>query len=624
MSIVTKVTAYSNGEIAYLSWTIKKMIPNCLGFEITRIYPDTPDDNTVLPAWVAFKGQSNKKWLPQNTSVWPIQKLSWLDFTLRKRRNKIARRQGDVRVQYLVRPVVPYDETLEEVKPTLKKTYEGTPVKLSYYDEGTYSGIVGTGLQHGSVRATFTNGILATQWLAHVIKGKSFPGVKKAIKDQNNQVRKYLAGDALPTLLLLLAKAKNNANASVKMALYELDDDELVDNILAIKDRVEIVLSNTSKNKQGKWDAENSANRSTLKKAGIPVTDRMFNNTHIGHNKFVVYLEKDKPLSVLTGSTNWTSNGLCAQSNNAAIIDSPEIAQLYDDYFEELKKDTDNFTTPKPLSKQTSNVQGAEFRSLNEKGNKMIKLGDGTKITIWFSPNTKGVSVNKKQIPPDLSSVYSIMRKAEKAIFFAVFLPGRANDWRQSDIMTNIITESISLGEKDKSLLVYGSISDPTAMPNYVASKNGSKTPTPFTYEDGNLHVVRAANISDKNGDLIGDFQNELLSAGHAIIHDKIVVIDPFSENGAVVFGSHNLGFKASYGNDENLVIIQNNPSLVQAYALHVLDIFEHYRFRAVQAELETKKQQKWDGFLSADDEWLKKALVNGDHNSLAEYMTNG
>src|SRR5262245_64989434 len=46
-------------------------------------------------------------------------------------------------------------------------------------------------------------------------------------------------------------------------------------------------------------------------------------------------------------------------------------------------------------------------------------------------------------------------------------------------------------------------------------------------------------------------------SLGHAIIHDKIVVIDPLSENGAVVMGSHNLVYKASYENDENFVIIR-------------------------------------------------------------------
>lgn len=617
MSSISSVKAFTNGEIAYLSWVLEEMIPGCLGFEITRIYPDDPTQNTVLPAWVAFKGQSNKKWLPQNTSVWPIQKLSWKDFTLRKKRDQTIRRPAGTRIQYLVRPVLAFQTGLEEVKSSLPVTYKGTPVKLSYYDEGATSDIVTITLDHGDIRTTFTNGILATQWLSHAMENSNFRGIKKEIKDPESDIRKYLAGDVLDTLKMLLERAATNPHASLKMALYELEDDELMDAILAVKDKVDIILSNTSKNVDGKWDVENSKNRQTLHDKGVKIADRMFNNqASIGHNKFVIYLEKNKPLAVMTGSTNWTSNGLCAQSNNASVIESPAIAKLYEEYFEALRVDNENFEVPDPLSDPTKNQQGADFRTLNAQGNKQVKLKDGTKITLWFSPNTPKVSVNKKVIPQDLSQVYSIMRKAEKSIFFSVFLPGSANGWEGSEIMTNIITEAISLGVKDNSLLVYGSISDPMAMPGYQKGKD-----TPYTFDSEKTHIVRAANLSEK--DLIGDFQKELLSAGHAIIHDKIVVVDPFSKNGAVIFGSHNLGFKASYGNDENLLIVQNNPSLVKAFALHVLDIYEHYRFRAIQKGLEDNDEKRWNGFLSLDDHWLSLAMASGGKSDLAEYIVN-
>jgi phosphatidylserine/phosphatidylglycerophosphate/cardiolipin synthase-like enzyme len=620
MSVISKVKAFTNGEIAYLSWGLSKMIPDCLGFEITRLYPDNPADNTVLPAWVAFEGQSNKKWLPQNTSVWPVQKLTWKDLTLRKMRDKTERRADNSKVQYLIRPLVAYNVNLTEVKPHLPKTYTGGVVRLSYYDEGMKSDVITISLDHGAIRATFTNGILATQYLSHAMGNPGFKGIKKEIADPKSAIRKYLAGDVIETLKMLLDQAAKNPAASVKMALYELADEELFQAILANKKKVEIVLSNTSKDKQGRWDDENSEQRKTLHDEKVAITDRMFNNNSIGHNKFAVYLENGKPKSVMTGSTNWTSNGLCAQSNNAVIINSPEIASYYDDYFEALKLDNANFRIPDPLSAPTKNVQGSKLRTTNAKGNPVVTLDDGTKITVWFSPNTPSASINKKKIPPDLSEVYSVMRKAEKAIFFAVFLPGRANDWTGSDIMTNIITEAITLAEKDHSLMVYGAISDPTAMPNYVNPAKGQKNPpTPYTYDSGRLHIIRAANL--KKDDLIGDFQQELLSAGHAIIHDKIVVVDPLSENGAVVFGSHNAGFKASYGNDENLLIVQNNPGLVRAYALHVLDIFEHYRFRAVQADREAQHKAKWDGFLSTNGNWLAHAMTSDGKGDLAEYL---
>jgi phosphatidylserine/phosphatidylglycerophosphate/cardiolipin synthase-like enzyme len=52
-------------------------------------------------------------------------------------------------------------------------------------------------------------------------------------------------------------------------------------------------------------------------------------------------------------------------------------------------------------------------------------------------------------------------------------------------------------------------------------------------------------------GDAFGKWEAELAKYGFAVIHDKIMVIDPFSDDCVVVTGSHNLGFRASHNNDE-------------------------------------------------------------------------
>ena len=75
-------------------------------------------------------------------------------------------------------------------------------------------------------------------------------------------------------------------------------------------------------------------------------------------------------------------------------------------------------------------------------------------------------------------------------------------------------------------------------------------------------------------------WQRELYKLGHAVIHDKIVVIDPFTDNCTVITGSHNLGFKASYANDENMLIIRGNRAVAEAYTAHVLDVYDHFRWR--------------------------------------------
>ena len=63
-------------------------------------------------------------------------------------------------------------------------------------------------------------------------------------------------------------------------------------------------------------------------------------------------------------------------------------------------------------------------------------------------------------------------------------------------------------------------------------------------------------------------WQQELLKGSpnvHAIIHDEVVVIDPLSAGCVVITGSHNLGDRASYTNDENLLIIRGHRKLAEA-----------------------------------------------------------
>ena len=112
-----------------------------------------------------------------------------------------------------------------------------------------------------------------------------------------------------------------------------------------------------------------------------------------------------------------------------------------------------------------------------------------------------------------------------------------------------------------------------------------------------------------------------MLSAGQAIIHDKIVVIDPLSDACSVIMGSHNLGFKASYSNDENMVIVSGHRALAEAYMVHVLDVFEHYRFRAVQTEFEAEGKTGFSGFLDITDQW-QDSYLTGNRSALARYLT--
>lgn len=627
MAQIVKARAYANNEVAIIAWDVDEPIPGCRGFEITRICLDPPGEERVLPAWVPFTGQSNPDWKPQTTSVWPVQKLMWRDLTPRKRRDQTDRRPGDLRVKYRVRAVVEARPGLPPV-PGSDQPFGGEPAPLCYLGEGLVTEPVEITGDYDELKVAFTNGILSAQWLTHALEElgqePTTAILRKHIADAKDKLRAYLAGDVLGLLLSLLDRASKEPGAEVRMALYELSDEQLVDAIIANRGRVRLILSNSSADRKSKaWDAENATWRRKLTGARLlEMHNRMFNNSaHIGHNKFAVYCDSQKnPRAVLTGSTNWTPNGLCAQSNNAILIEDPEVAVIYDAYWQLIKTDTVSFAQPDPLSAGTNNKQGQPMRTTDAQPPRDTPLKRGL-VRVWKSPNTKKVTKGP-ELPPDLANVYSLMRKAKELILFAVFLPARSGK-------DSIIEETLQIGEKDPSLLVYGAISDPTAMPNYVAPDRGgssddtspsAKTPQPAIYDSGNVHVLRAAALG--KDDLIGDFERELLKAGNAIIHDKIVVIDPLSSDCVVVTGSHNLGYKASYCNDENLLIFQGNQRLAQAYATHLIDLYDHYRFRAVQADMIAQSRKSWSGFLARNDQWLRSSA--GTSRALAEYLARG
>jgi len=393
------------------------------------------------------------------------------------------------------------------------------------------------------------------------------------------------------------------------LALYELEDRELEDILIANSSRIHVILSNTSAGKDNKWDERNRKARKRLVDEGVDIQHRMFNNSiHIGHNKFVVHVPPNGgKRSVLTGSTNWTSTGLAGQTNNALLIENDDIAESFLDYWERMKSDA--LKTPKPLSKaMKDNQQSAAFREANQTSAKVDAQG-GVTLRAWFSPNMpqrkKPTSKTKKApTPPDLSEVYGLMRQAKDAILFLAFYPGqKGNDC--------IIGEVINIGLHDRSLLVCGAVSSPQAMPNYVAKRKNEdgevveEGDSPATFDQQNVSIVRASRIDDRN--LLGDFGAEQLTARGsigAIIHDKLVVIDPLRTDCHVILGSHNLGFKASYSNDENMLIVSGDRPLAEAYAVHILDVYDHYRFRAIETERQRKGKKGWSGFLDADPDW--------------------
>jgi phosphatidylserine/phosphatidylglycerophosphate/cardiolipin synthase-like enzyme len=194
-----------------------------------------------------------------------------------------------------------------------------------------------------------------------------------------------------------------------------------------------------------------------------------------------------------------------------------------------------------------------------------------------------------------MAAVVERIDSAQHAILFLAFDPG-------SPSIANWTAQAL---KKNPGLFVRGCVTDKSASEGFYYELKG--TPPQPKVKGAKTPVrqdPRVVGAEALDGNVVpAGWQKEILKAGFAIIHDKILVIDPFSDNCVVITGSHNLGYRASFNNDENLVIVEGNKRLAASYAVHVLDVYDHFswRYKVKQDGPEAADQSLAD----KPDDWL-------------------
>ena len=612
-NIDAKPVAFANNDVATIAWSYGKRPDGCMGFALYRI--DSKGSETVLPSHAVFKGQTIKP--GQTTADFPIQKFYWKDPYARLAGEKT----GDFRFRY---KIVPLEGEPGNLKPMSSLPFLTTnEVEL-------------TAKCSPSLSATFNRGLISTQHISKALKSDlNLDRFKAKISAARNPLREDLTGQTLATLTGFLKRAEKSG--SIYPALYELTDTELIESLVALGKRLNIVMADIISKPAGSEGSSKAAkavaakkaatkkkspklasapeNEPAWKKVSASAEEALYRrppSSHIVHNKFLIYVDKKGAKAVLTGSTNWTATGLCAQTNNVLVIDDPKVAKRYLDYWNALKADE------KAHEKDPKAFQGSDLRSFDSEGEDLkldsnVARGDATapsSLVSYFSPNTPKQRSKKKGgefEPVDMKGLSDRIMAAKHAVLFLAFIPGRPS-----------ITDFASAAQRtNKDLFVRGCVTSPDAAGEFYYTLRGSSPPKTKRLPKGqpkppkvpikqDPRVIAAAALT--KADAPTGWVAELLKAGFAITHDKIVVIDPFADDCVVVTGSHNLGYQASYNNDENLVMIEGNKKLATAYATHVLDVYDHFAWRWTLKWSPREKSyvQSTDSYLkSTPDEWL-------------------
>ena len=549
-------------DSAFLAWRAP-FLDDCRGFSLTRRIkraagsarsPETRGHEDgfaieVVSSWVGFaNGGKVADGTRKPTTEWPIQKYVWSDFAVGP---------GD-QVAYCVAPMVGAADALRQDDD----------------NASAWTDVVAIGAEtDGRTSCYFNRGIVASQWLARLLPdAHPDQALRKIIATPGDKVRDFLGGPVHATLTTLLTEA-NRTDGHIYAALFELDDPELIALLKAFGKRAHIVLGNGSVKHKG--DDENDEARTALDDCDMH--DRMTAPRALAHNKFLVICDaKEKPLSVWTGSTNWTMTGLCTQANNAVLIRNPALAREYLDQWKTLVDCGD--ASPAHLFDDDAHARTARG------------LG-GT--TLWFTPMHGQL---------DLEQAGALIASAKQGVLFLMFNPGP-----RGTLFNDIVDlASPSGAHYDPDLYIQGVLNqDPGTAKNPVTLFNRGQR------LDANADVVLPAAVPGP----FAYWRKELLKLPRtfAMVHSKVIVIDPYGDHPVVMTGSHNMGPKASGVNDENLLIIQGNGALASQYAGHIMQVYSQYRWRqSLQPQL---NKPAWLG-LADDDRWQIEAPgSNADEN---------
>jgi phosphatidylserine/phosphatidylglycerophosphate/cardiolipin synthase-like enzyme len=530
---------YHDGDDVMVAWKPDGPIDDCLGFALLRRRNNVEE---TVQTWVGFAGEAHTLGEHRDSTQWPIQRFQWIDYLTKP---------GD-RVAYKVIPMV---------GPDRDHLTQDSGQASDWSDE------IFLGPQESPhIGAYFNRGIVAAQWVSRRLNITDNDFEKAAAKEltdviatPGNPLRNYLTGQLGSRLFELLDAAATDGR-EVYAALYELDDPQLEASLLQLGRHAHVVLSNGSVKRKG--EDQNHAARELLRDK-IDLYDRMISPRALGHNKFLVICDDSgRPRWVWTGSQNWTQTGLCTQANNSVLIDDPELAGQFRSQWDALKQAGN--TTPKALVEANSTARHDQ-------------IGPAP-VTLWFTPTAGFV---------DLDDAKAAVAQAQRAVLFLMFNPG------PKDTLLNSIIE-LARSDRQQRLYIKGVI-------NQDPSTAKTKVPIfdPANVVHADFEVVLPAAIDKATQWFVRELKK--LPQAFAMVHSKVVLIDPLSANPVLITGSHNLGTKASDTNDENLLIIRNTPGLASAYATNIMSVYNQYRWRFNRVH--QLSSTSWDG-LKANPFW--------------------
>jgi phosphatidylserine/phosphatidylglycerophosphate/cardiolipin synthase-like enzyme len=284
----------------------------------------------------------------------------------------------------------------------------------------------------------------------------------------------------------------------------------------------------------------------------------------IMHNKFFVLTTNDQPIAVWTGSTNLTENGIFGHSNCGHAVEDPVIAAAYLEFWKELKGNPDRDTE----------------RTWMAENNPAPPDPWDADATVVFSPRS-GFAV--------LHWYANIAGGTHKPLFMT-FAFGMHEDFKKVyEQKDGVLRFALMEKEGNGSGLAQGKkdVRRIRGLPNVV--------------------VAVGHNIPVNSFDRWLEEMPRITADARVLwIHTKYMLVDPLGDHPVVVTGSANFSEPSTNTNNENMLVIRDDPRVADIYLTEFMRLYSHHAYReALAIAKEQGTLEKWEPkYLEPDDSW--------------------
>jgi hypothetical protein len=348
----------------------------------------------------------------------------------------------------------------------------------------------------------------------------------RRLREGRSNLREIMGGGLRRAVLGLLSCAKPT-NRRIYAALSGLDDPDVVTTIMSLGDNARVILAGDPVRRRVGSGRESSTQLCRqLREASVQIYERQRSRLRAVRSNFVVVCDQwGTPISVWSGSAAWTVRALCLRSNTGILMESVPLARIYLDRWEYL----------------LATRNGSVLRS-NRRRSALAHVRErGRSTTAWNSPVSE---------EGDLRDVSRLIRGARQGVLFLVnsrrFAAGLMTDIRRL--------------VRDKDLFIEG----------LSWSPGRSRGSIEYVHHLGKTPEVVSVSSADRP------------------IDSTIVLVDPFGPHPVIITGSHDLSVETSARDDSDLLIIENVSGLATEYAVHLLGLFNRYRWLAAVARKAT------------------------------------